>query len=791
LNYLKRNELLKTKNAPKENVRGKDVRSEGRKLPIICFAEDWGRLPSSTQHLMRGLSKTHKILWIDSLGLRTPSPSKADFIRIINKVKKFFSSNFKQVEPNIFVLTPIVIPLYRYKVVRRINRFILKSLVKSFLRKNNIADFIQWASCPTSADMVGSLNETANIYYIGDEFSEFTQFDSGLVAELERRLMVSADMLLVVSDKLLQTKSKYNPLIYKIPHGCDYGHFSRTLSLAREDIPDDLKSIPKPIIGYYGLIRDWFDFDMLKEIFVDHPEWSLVLIGMSDTETSTISNLPNVYILGPRPYESLPKYLRGFDVCIIPYGKTEITINANPLKLLEYLSSGKPIVTTDLPSVYPYKKGLYIAKDTKEFEKFINRALSEDDIVLSRSRSSIGAANSWDSRVANIESIFEDKIYPFIKPQSKPVIMHLIAGMNIGGAERVILNLLGNGKDDDYDLRVTSFVRANDGTGTYFLRLVSDSGAVIDKIPIYRKWSFADVRNLIEILRRHNVKLLHTHGYKSDIVGAIASKLTGIPFVVTAHGFVERDSNLQKNEKLGRYFLRFANRIICVSETIKDRIIASGLPKNKITIIGNGIDFNYYEIPADVDLRSKWGIGSGTIVIGSAGRLSVEKGHINLIKSYAQLSKELKKRTHLVIVGSGPQEMEIRSLIDKYGLNNNITLPGHISDMRSFYKAIDIFCLPSLTEGLPLVLLEAAASLKPIIASKVGSIGELIDNGVDGLTTKAGDINELSNALTDLILSTEDRMIYGERIRAKLYPKYNLKDWKRKIFAIYEEVLDN
>lgn len=764
--------------------------TSNRTIPIICYAEDWGRLPSSTQHLMRGLSKTHKILWVDSMGLRQPSVSSGDISRIFSKIRKFLSG-IKEIEHNIFVLTPLVIPMHKYSFIRWVNKIILRFLVRRFLSSHRIKEFIQWSSCPTSAMMINSLGELANVYYIGDEFSEFSQFDKRLVGKLEKRLLVKSDLLLVVSEKLLESKCRFNPLVYKIPHGCDYDHFSKSAALSEKDVPGELRKIPGPIIGYFGLIRDWFDFEMLRDTFTKHRDWSLVLIGSSDTDTSVISDLPNVHFLGPKPYKFLPQYLKGFDICIIPYRKTEVTMNANPLKLLEYLSSGKPVITTDLPSVRPYRKGLTIVKTASEFEQAIPDVIANESQNKRTVRMEIAKSNSWQDRIDKIESIFDKHIYPLKRRSVGPVVMHLIAAMDIAGAEKVVLNLLTQKGNCEFDLRATSFVRCSDGTGTEFLKLVTKTQAVIDRIPMYKRWDQRDVKALMRIIRRHNVKILHTHGYKSDIVGVIASKLTGVPLIATSHGYTGTDPNLLRNEKLDRFFLRFASKMICVSNNIKETLINSGLSSDKILLLPNAVDYTHFDGNADIDFRKEWGIDDDEILIGSAGRLSVEKAHINLIKALAILSVETKNRIKLVIAGTGPLENAIRLEADKEGLGRNLVLTGFINDMRSFYKATDIFCLPSLTEGLPLTLLEAAASGKPIVASKVGSVGSLINDKVDGFTPEPDNIGQLSWALRQLTDSQELRVSMGERLHKRLKKDYDVRKWADKVFAIYAEILEN
>jgi len=363
---------------------------------FVCLAEDWGRLPSSSQHIMRVLSKEYSILWVDSLGLRVPSVSQADLKRIFNKLSKFFSG-IKEKEPNIYVYSPLVLPYFKSRLARKINQVILTLSLKYFLSRKKAQRIVLWAACPTAEGLVGRLKEEKSIYYCADEYSEFSGYSKRLVKELEEKLLKKVDLVLVVSDKLYQTKKEFNPNIFLIPHGVEFNHFSQ-YNLNSVELPSDLRKIKRPIIGYYGLIRDWIDFELLQKIS-QKKDWSLVLIGPVNTDISSIQGIDNIYLLGPKDYESLPLYLKGFDVCIIPYKLVEVTINARPLKLFEYMASGKPIVSTPLPSVLPYGKIIRIGSTKEEFIEQIEKSLQEKDNSLIQKRIDLARENSWENLV--------------------------------------------------------------------------------------------------------------------------------------------------------------------------------------------------------------------------------------------------------------------------------------------------------------------------------------------------------------------------------------------------------
>jgi len=373
---------------------------------IVCLAEDWGRLPSSSQHIMRAFSRKYSILWVDSLGLRTPSIRKKDLKRMFQKLKRFLAG-IKEKEPNIYVYSPLVLPYFKNRLARKLNQFVLTLGLKFFLARKKAKRIILWAACPTAEGLVGRLGEEKSIYYCADEYSEFTGYSKKLVKKLEEDLLRKVDLVLVVSDKLYQTKKKLNPNIFLIPHGVEFEHFSK-YNLTSVELPPDIKDVRKPVIGYYGLIRDWIDFELLQKIS-ERKDWSLVLIGPVNTDINSIKGIENVHFLGPKDYGDLPLYLKGFDVCIIPYKLLEVTINARPLKLFEYLASGKPVVSTPLPSVLPYKGAVRIGTTSEEFIEQIEKSLQEKDESLKKKRVDSARENSWENLVVkNLKNLLLD-----------------------------------------------------------------------------------------------------------------------------------------------------------------------------------------------------------------------------------------------------------------------------------------------------------------------------------------------------------------------------------------------
>jgi glycosyltransferase involved in cell wall biosynthesis len=365
---------------------------------IICFSHDWTGDPLSKTHLMRILSRNNRILWVNSIGYRTPSvTSKADMSRAFKKLLSL-TVPIREPEPNIFVLNPLAIPFYG-RVGKSINRQLLRLQVLRAMKKLGFKDPINWVFNPAAGVIARRLGESFLIYYCVDEFAAFSGVSSSALAETERDLLRNADLVIVSADRLLRSKSPENPRTFLVRHGVDFDHFRRALD-STTSIPDEIARLPRPIIGYFGWItQDWIDLELLVGLAERFSGGSLVMLGKISMDVSRLRAFPNVHLLGRKPYESLPAYCKGFDVGIIPFPISEVTLNANPLKAREYLAAGLPVVSTAIPEVEVL--GLCLtARDQPDFLRQTERALMEPG--PSRERSEMVRDQSWDAKLAEV-----------------------------------------------------------------------------------------------------------------------------------------------------------------------------------------------------------------------------------------------------------------------------------------------------------------------------------------------------------------------------------------------------
>lgn len=377
-----------------ETLRGRD---------ILCFSHDWTGDPLSKTHLMRVLSRDNRILWINAIANRMPTTSSKDISRIFKKLKSF-TEPIREVEPNIFVLNPLAIPAYGTEAVRLFNEKFLVAQVKKSMRKLQFADPINMIFNPAAGLLAGKLGESELIYYCVDEYTAFTGASNGL-KEIEESLFKKSDLVIVSAEKLLADKKQFNKNTHLIRHGVDFSHFKKALD-EEIVIPEEMKNLPRPIIGFHGLLADWVDYELIKKTARHFKHGSIVLIGKiavdAERKIKILDDVENVHFLGRKPYSDLPNYCKSFDVALNPFAISELTLAANPLKVREYLAAGLPVVSTDIPEVAILDHCL-IGADHTEFISRIEKALENpgpqpeiSDLVKNE---------SWDARVDELRSI--------------------------------------------------------------------------------------------------------------------------------------------------------------------------------------------------------------------------------------------------------------------------------------------------------------------------------------------------------------------------------------------------
>ena len=371
---------------------------------IICFSNDWDSDPLSKKHIMLRLAKRNRVLWINSIGNRRPTASFTDLKRVIKKLKDF-SQGHKRVDDGIHVYSPIAVPFFSSAAARWINRKALQWGVRRVCRQLGFRSPITWTFVPASAEVAGSFGEHALVYHCVDEFSEFTGTDKAAILEMERHLLEKSDCVIVSSDRLYATKHAHNENTFLVTHGVDVAHFRKACD-PTVAVPAEMSALERPILGFFGLIADWVDLDLIRYLAVSRPKWNFVLIGKTTTSTQILNGIKNIHLLGQKTYDELPMYAKAFDIALLPFAINELTIAANPLKLREYLAAGLPVVSTAIPEAEKLSNILRIGRDRTDFlnqiQKILDSGITGPQISISKQMDS----ESWDDKVEQLSRIF-------------------------------------------------------------------------------------------------------------------------------------------------------------------------------------------------------------------------------------------------------------------------------------------------------------------------------------------------------------------------------------------------
>ena len=357
---------------------------------LVVFGEDWGRHPSSTQHLVRRLAADRQVVWVNSIGLRRPRPNGSDLVRVASKLLRRPKAASRGVTPpeRMSIVPPMAVSWPGSSLAATVNRHVVGWQVRRVMARRNMRRPILWTSLPSAMPLVGSLGERAVVYYCGDDFGSLAGVDHEPVMAMERALVDRADLIIAASETLAERLPASRTLL--LPHGADVDLFRRPATRA-QDLPDN-----GPIAGFYGSISDWIDVRLLADTAALLADWTFVMIGDIRTDVTALRALPNVRFLGPRAHDVLPSYTQHWTVSLLPFRDCPQIQACNPLKLREYLATGTAIAATPFPALAPYT-GLIEAGQTADgFAAAIRRA-AEDRRRNGHRRSAV-AHESWDAR---------------------------------------------------------------------------------------------------------------------------------------------------------------------------------------------------------------------------------------------------------------------------------------------------------------------------------------------------------------------------------------------------------
>ena len=390
---------------------GRGARAPGARW-VVFFGEDWGGHNSTGQYLATELARRRPVLWVNSLGLRSPRLNVRDLRRIVTKLRGFLGSlrggtgaSAAPVTPasgsSVVVASPLALPWPRYRFVRWLNRMLVGAYLRREARRRGIVQPIVITASPAAVDVVDVLRPVRVIYYCADEHAFFPGMDRALVERLEGELLARADRVVASSRALVARKGCHHPDVRYLPHGVSWAHMHTALE--QPPLPAGLADIGRPIAGFVGQIGDHVDLPLLAAVAAALPRVQFVLVGPAADPALALPAGDNLHYLGARPHAELPAYLARFDVALMPFADTPRVRYAHPTKVREYLAAGCPVVATPHPELAGLSPHVATAAGVDAFASAIQRFIDQPPDRRSLSQSIV--SHDWADRAASLEQL--------------------------------------------------------------------------------------------------------------------------------------------------------------------------------------------------------------------------------------------------------------------------------------------------------------------------------------------------------------------------------------------------
>jgi glycosyltransferase involved in cell wall biosynthesis len=383
---------------------------------IVLFSTaDW-RTPywTNKQHMaMRFAARGHKVLYIESVGLRLPRINRLDMARLARRLVSGLRAPAEMAE-SVWVVSPLTVPLgHGHPLVKRVNAFLLRRAVRRAIDRLGLERPIIWTYHPFMRAAIAGIARRALVYHCVDDLAATPFIDAVRFNAEEAGLLLEADAVFVTSPALRDKCAAVAPqATHYMPNVADIDHFAAARRPGRT--ASDIEAIPHPRLAFMGVLSDFkVDFALLEQIADTHPDWQLIIIGeeregQHDPGLAALARRSNVHLLGYRPYSVLPDYLRGVDVGLLPLKLNDYTRAAFPMKFFEYLAAGLPVVSTPLPALAEFSGLHHAAPSGRNFILAIETVLSDRARFVMPLNDPRLQHNTWDRRLDRMLALLED-----------------------------------------------------------------------------------------------------------------------------------------------------------------------------------------------------------------------------------------------------------------------------------------------------------------------------------------------------------------------------------------------
>ena len=384
---------------------------------VICISSiDWDFIWQGHQEIMSRLAASgRRVLFIENTGVRPPRIS--DMPRVVSRLRNWSrgTKGFREERKNLFIHSPIVVPLPYSRIAQWLNKKILMRGINRWMRAVGVTRPVVWTFLPTplARAVIAEIDPALTVYYCIDDLASSSP-EARQIVQSEQALFRSADLVFTTSERLRARAAQFSERVHLFPFAVNLAVF-QTSREQNDGVAPDLAALPRPIAGYVGGLHQWVDQDLLAAVATKLPNVTFALVGPEQTDVSKLKALPNVRVFGQRPHADLPRYVRGFDVGLVPYRITEYTANVYPTKLNEYLVMGIPVVATDLNEIRRFNGEhgdiVRIAGTADGYATAITGAIDEAaPAAVTARRIEVAESNSWERRLESMSRLIDAEI---------------------------------------------------------------------------------------------------------------------------------------------------------------------------------------------------------------------------------------------------------------------------------------------------------------------------------------------------------------------------------------------
>ncbi len=365
-------------------------------------------------------------------------------------------------------------------------------------------------------------------------------------------------------------------------------------------------------------------------------------------------------------------------------------------------------------------------------------------------------------------------------------VLHLRASNFYGGPERQLHFHARLARQSGVNLTVSSFTES--GSRPEFLEVIAADGIPTHAFEVTSAYDIGAIRKVGQYLRENDIDILCTHDYRTHLVGMLSHGKKDLRWIAFSRGFTKENLKIRLYHALDKIFIRQADHIVAVSESQKKKLVRLLVPSKKISTVHNAIDSANFEAVDPINLRKKFGFPPESIISISGGRFSEEKGQIYLVRAAFEAIKQ-NTSLRFILFGDGPDLEKIRRLLRDRGLEDKILCPGFERNLVAHLKGADILINPSLSEGLPNIVLESMAVGVPVIATNVGGLPEIIDDKVNGFLVPSEDVHSLTQCIVGLAGNRSEMNRIAEQGARTVQEKFSFTGQNARLLDIYQRVI--